>query len=143
MDTGENGRRSRKDRDERGALPLPIHPDAMYLLTWNNEEKRLEATFGGTLCPKEARRFALDWHAELEHLDGLEFSVLLDYSTVTKLDDQVRPLLDDWRKEAFENGARRVRFHARDEGEARNLAAARVEAVNSGREEYFAYGLAA
>lgn len=115
----------------------------MYLLTWNKEDRLLEATFGGYLCLKEAKVFGKDWHEQLKKLRGEEFSVLLDYATVSKLDDEVRPMIEAWREEALNTGACRIKFLARDDREAQAMAASRAEAVNSGREEYSAFGLVA
>lgn len=115
----------------------------MYLLTWNSESRVLEATFGGTLPLAEARIFSSDWSEELARHRGTEFSVLLDYATVTRLDEDVRYLLETWREAALSAGAIRVRFLARDDAEAQSLASSRVAQVSSGREEYTAFGLAA
>ena len=115
----------------------------MYLLTWNLDDRLLEATFGGYLCLKEAKLFSKDWAEKLAKLKGDEFSVLLDYATVTKMDDEVKPLIESWREAALSTGASRVRFLARDDSEAQSLAASRVAQVTSGREEYSAFGLAA
>ena len=115
----------------------------MYLLTWNLDDRLLEATFGGYLCLKEAKQFTSEWGEELAKLKGEEFAVLLDYATVTKMDDDVKPLIEGWREAALGTGASRVRFLARDDSEAQSMAASRMQQVTSGREEYSAFGLAA
>lgn len=115
----------------------------MYLLTWNSESRVLEATFGGTLPLIEARLFTSDWNEQLARHRGSEFSVLLDYATVTRLDEDVRYLLETWREAALTAGALKVRFLARDDSEAQAMASDRVAHVTSGREEYTAFGLAA
>ncbi|MES1227533.1 MAG: hypothetical protein ABUL72_02620, partial [Armatimonadota bacterium] len=79
----------------------------------------------------------------LAKLKGSEFAVLLDCATVTKMDEEVKPMIESWREAALSTGASRIRFLARDDSEAQSMAAARVSQVTSGREEYTAFGLAA
>jgi hypothetical protein len=114
----------------------------MYLLTWNSNLRILEATFGGTLPLAEARYFTEDWNEELARHKGSEFTVLLDYATLTHLDEEVKFLLETWREAALAAGAVKVRFLARDDAEAQSMASARVAQVSTGREEYTAFGLA-
>jgi hypothetical protein len=115
----------------------------MYLLTWNQEDARLEATFGGSICKKEVDFFSEDFRSLLKLAGEAPFTVLLDYATTTKLAEGVAEILSELRDESVSIGATRVTVIARDEPEANALAAERVAQVTSGREEYVAYGLAA
>ncbi len=115
----------------------------MYLLTWNPDESRIEASFGGCITKGEALVFEDELTDLVQTVKGQGFSVLVDYATASRLEDSVRGELDKCREICVFGGATKVTFVTRDEGEARTYTDRRLQEVLEGREEYVAYGIAA
>ena len=115
----------------------------MYLINWNPNESRLEASFGGCITNGEAEVFFEELREYFENCKGKEFDLVLDYATVKKMDDHVMDTLYSARDAGQFAGASRTIFVARDEKEATDLTDERLQFVIEGREEYVPYRWAA
>ena len=115
----------------------------MYLINWNPNESRLEASFGGCITNAEAEVFLEELNEYFESCKGKEFSLVLDYATVKRLDDKVLDKFHSAREAGQFAGASKTVFVARDEKEATELTDARLQQVIEGREEYVPYRWAA
>lgn len=115
----------------------------MYLLNWNPDEKRIEASFGGFVSRGEALVFADELREMLVERRDTSFSLVVDYSTASRLDENVNEIFAETRETCLFSGADKITFIARDESEASRMTSARLQQVLEGREEYVAYGMAA
>lgn len=115
----------------------------MYLLTWNPDNLTIEANFGGCISKGEALVFVEELRDMLLERNGSEFRVVVDYSTASRLDDDVRRVLEESRETCLFGGAERITFVTRDEAEASVLTNRRLQGVLEGRERYVAFGAAA
>ncbi|MBS1709824.1 MAG: hypothetical protein JSS65_14015 [Armatimonadetes bacterium] len=115
----------------------------MYLLTWNPDESRIEASFGGCITKGEAVVFDEELTDMVKSMQGQIFSVVVDYATASRIEDRAKELLNECRERCIFGGAHKVTFVTRDEREAQDYTNNRLQAVLEGREEYVAYGMAA
>lgn len=115
----------------------------MYLLTWNPDESRIEASFGGCITKGEATVFEEELTEMVKSMQGQEFKVLVDYATASRMEEPVKEQLEQCRERCIFGGASKVTFVTRDEREAQNYTSNRIQEVLEGREEYVAYSLAA
>jgi len=115
----------------------------MYLLTWNPNESRIEASFGGCITKGEAVVFDEELTDMVKSMEGQRFSVLVDYATASRIDEPVKEMLDQSRERCIFGGAAKVTFVTRDEREAQTYTNKRLQEVLEGREEYVAFSLAA
>ncbi len=115
----------------------------MYLLTWNPEQNRIEASFGGFISNGEAIVFQEELTELLREKAHQLFNIMVDYATASRLDDKVRDILEECRESAIFAGAAKVIFVTRDDSEAHAWTDNRLQQVLEGREEYVAFGVAA
>lgn len=115
----------------------------MYLINWNPNESRLEASFGGCITNGEADVFLDEIQEYFEQCKGKDFALILDYATVKRLDDNVLDRFSNAREAGQFAGASKTVFVARDEKEATELTESRLQHVIEGREEYVPYRWAA
>lgn len=111
----------------------------MYLLTWNSDQNQIEACFGGNVTSGEARVFSEELRDLLMDHTEEPFKVLMDYSTTSRLEKEVRCLLEESRETCLFSGASNVTFVTRDEQEADDLTSARIQSVLEGKERYIAF----
>ena len=110
----------------------------MYVLTWNSQQGQIEANFGGYVSKKEATAFTDELRSHLLDRGEAPFSVLVDYSTASKLDKDVQRMLEEARETCLFSGAAKITFITRDEHEASALTTHRLQSVLEGRERYTA-----
>jgi hypothetical protein len=115
----------------------------MYLINWNPEASRIEASFGGCITNGEAEVFLEELHEQLSQRQGRDFSMVLDFAMCKRLDAGVLETFHSAREACRVAGAKKVVFVARDEKEAVALTDSRLQQVLDGREEYVPYKLAA
>jgi hypothetical protein len=115
----------------------------MYLINWNPNASRIEASFGGIITNGEAEVFLDELREQLAQHQGREFSLVLDFAMCKRLDPKVLETFNSAREASRIAGAKKVTFVARDENEAVTLTDARLQEVLNGQEEYVPYQLAA
>ena len=115
----------------------------MYLLTWNSTHQQIEACFGGRVSDGEAAHFSEEIGTMLRERSGQAFTVVVDYSTASSLDESVPDLFEAVREACRLMNVQKVTFITRDSIEAGLLTEARLEHVLEGREEYSAHRQAA
>ncbi len=111
----------------------------MYLLVWNPEKERIEATFGGHVKPLEAKRFLNDFREMVESVKSREFSIMIDTCTAREFCGDVEALISECREFALFAGTTRFTYVTRDESEARRWTGDRLNGVMDGREQYISY----
>ena len=115
----------------------------MYLINWNPNASRIEASFGGCITNGEAEVFLEELREQLAQCQGREFSLVLDFATTKRLDAHVMDTFISAREASRIAGATKVVFVARNEDEAVSLTDSRLQEVLNGREEYVPYRWAA
>lgn len=115
----------------------------MYLINWNPDSSKLEATFGGRVTAGEASVFSDEMSGYLSHCGDKKFTLVLDYATTSRMDDGVMDSLRTVCDAGLAAGAAKVSFIARNEQEAIMLTDSHLQAVLDGREEYLAGHIAA
>ncbi len=115
----------------------------MYLINWNPNASRIEASFGGCITNGEAEVFLDELREQLAQCQGREFCLVLDFATTKRLDPHVLETFASAREASRIAGASKVIFVARDEDEAVALTDSRLQEVLNGREEYVPYRWAA
>jgi len=115
----------------------------MYLLNWNPNESKIEASFGGHVSVGEANVFAEELRELVVAATDTSFVIVVDWSTASRMDQAVLDVLETARETCLFAGSQKVTFVTRDETEAANLTNRRLQQVLEGREEYVAYGIAA
>jgi anti-anti-sigma regulatory factor len=115
----------------------------MYLINWNPEASRIEASFGGCITNGEAEVFVDELRECLAQRQGQKFSLVLDFATTKRLDPNVLETFMTARDASQLAGASKVVFVARDENEASGLTESRLQHVLDGEEEYVSYRYAA
>ena len=114
----------------------------MYLISWNPGKHQIEASFGGYITNGEAKVFLEEMTEYLRmHSDG-EFSILIDYATVRRMDDEVLTSFESARDAGQFAGAEKVTFVARNDRGAEDSNDDRLQQGLEGQEEYVAYRLA-
>lgn len=113
----------------------------MYLLTWNNSERQIEASFGGHVTVNEAKVFIDELRDLLTERKDSHFDVTVDYSTTSFMDEPVALSMEEAREMCLFSGASRITFVTRNEKEAAVLTNNRLQNVLEGRERYMAYAM--
>lgn len=115
----------------------------MYLISWNPDQRRIEASLGGNVTYAEAQVFADNLVDEVAAQREGTFSVLIDYSVVRRIDPEVRDVLNTVRDAMVFAQASKITIITPSEEEACAYIDTRLQAVLEGKEEYVAYALAA
>jgi hypothetical protein len=109
--------------------------ESMYLMSWIEEEAKIEASLGGRVTKEEMWVFA----EELKEVAGSmeqPFLVLLDYSRAKHLEPSAADILTLLKDFCHENGAAKVVTIAKDEADILSHTQDRLQLVLEGREEY-------
>ena len=106
----------------------------MYLLSWKNQESRLEASLGGRVTLEEIKAFADELRDLMEDIPEVRFLVVLDASRIRPLDAESNYALSCVKDYCLERGADRVVTIARDEDDRARIVADRLQVVLEGRE---------
>jgi len=115
----------------------------MYLIDWNHDTQRIEASLGGHITLTEAKVFTDDLIERLKPLVDEDFSFQLDYSKASRLDPGVSDVLQRAQSYCQLHGARKITFIAKDDYEAELLIGQRLQQVLEGVEEYVVFRSAA
>ena len=107
----------------------------MYLMSWIEEEARVEASLGGRVTKEEMWVFAEELKEVAGSMDQ-PFLVLLDYSRAKHLEPGAADVLTLLKDFCLENGAAKVVTVAKDEAELLAHTQNRLQLVLEGREEY-------
>lgn len=112
---------------------------AMYLLTWNNIDRQIEASFGGHITQREAEVFIDELRDLVKSKGDCHFDVMVDYSTTSHMEESVAETLEQARELCLFGGASRITFLTRNQTEASVLTNSRLQGVLEGRERYLAH----
>ncbi|MFM9874462.1 MAG: hypothetical protein ACKVQS_13485 [Fimbriimonadaceae bacterium] len=111
----------------------------MYLLTWNNIDRQIEASFGGHITLGEAEVFIEELRDLVKSKGDCHFDVMVDYSTTSHMEEKVAETLEQAREMCLFGGASRITFLTRNQTEASVLTNNRLQGVLEGRERYLAH----
>ncbi len=108
----------------------------MYLVSWIEEESRLEASLGGRITVEEMAVFAEEIRESLQIVNASPYRLLLDYSKAKRFDDATSLMLADLKDGCLENGADKIVTIVRDENDVLAHVSSRIQHVMEGREEF-------
>ena len=108
----------------------------MYLIKWNKDESKLEASLGGHITFGEAQVFTEEIIRELQNYCGEHFTYELDYSAASKVDDGVLEALQVAQTYCKLRGAEKYVCVARNEIEIEYMTGLRLQQVLEGAETY-------
>lgn len=106
----------------------------MYLISWLEDEARIDTSLGGRISVEEARAFVDDLTEIVESMDR-PFLVTLDRSKAKELDRQSSDVLNDMKDRFLEFGAAQIVTIARDEQDVLRETSQRLQNVLEGREQ--------
>jgi hypothetical protein len=106
----------------------------MYLMSWIEDEARVEASLGGRVTKEEMWVFAEELKEVAGSMDQ-PFLVLLDYSRAKHLEPGAADVLTMLKDFCLENGAAKVVTVAKDEADILAHTQNRLQLVLEGREE--------
>ncbi len=107
----------------------------MYLLSWNEDQRRIDASLGGRITLQEARVLIDDIDETIQRIKDDCFSIRLDRSKVSRYDEGVEPLLQTAQEQFLESGASKIVHIAKDDSEAVQIIDLNLQLVLEGREE--------
>lgn len=107
----------------------------MYLISWNEEESRIEASLGGRVTADEMEVFAEELLEVIESMSDRPHLVVLDQSKAKNLDQNGAVTLSEFKNTVLSNGASKVVTIARDETDFLTQTSERLQFVLEGREE--------
>lgn len=114
----------------------------MYILNWNPESQRLEASLGGRLTRGEAECFLDEFSDILRSHEAPDLEVVIDYAAVSRAEDDFEDVVATAREVAQFAGAKVVTFVTRNDDEVTQITNFRLQQVLEGGERYVAYRLA-
>jgi anti-anti-sigma regulatory factor len=107
----------------------------MYLMSWIEEEAKIEASLGGRVTKEEMWVFAEELKEVAGSMDQA-YLVVLDYSRAKHLEPSAADVLAHLKDYCHENGAAKVVTIAKDEADIVAHTQDRLQLVLEGREEY-------
>jgi hypothetical protein len=111
----------------------------MYMLTWNEEEARIEASLGGRVTSAEVEVLMEELENVIESIEH-PYMLLLDYSRAQAMDQNAATALFTLKDFCLENGADKIVSVVYDDEEAARHIDQRLQHVLEGREAIVAQG---
>ena len=108
----------------------------MYLISWNEEEARIEASLGGRITADEMEVFAEELLDIIESVADRPHLLILDESKAKDFDRDGTVALSEFKDAVLSNGASKVVTIARDEDDLLTQTSERLQYVLEGREEF-------
>lgn len=112
----------------------------MYMMSWNEEDSRIEASLGGKVTAPELQVLSEELHELLAELDEKPYLLLLDYSKTQPLDGEATSELFALKDFCLEQGVEKIVSVTRDDEEAAWHIDQRLQHVLEGREAIVAQG---
>jgi hypothetical protein len=112
----------------------------MYMMSWNEEDSRIEASLGGRISAPELRVLSEELKDLITELDEKPYLLLLDYSKTQPLDDETKNELFALKDLCLDGGVEKIVSVARDDEEAASHIDQRLQYVLEGREAIVAMG---
>ena len=108
----------------------------MYLISWVEEEAKLEASLGGRVTIEEMN-VVLDEIREMvtDHSEA-PYLVVIDYSRAKLFDHQTEIVLDDIKDICLKNGAEKIVNIIREIDDIETMTTARFQSVMEGTEDF-------
>lgn len=107
----------------------------MYLISWMEDEARVEASLGGRVTAEEMAVLQDELADVIETLEHKPFLLVLDYAKAKNFDLDTRVVLADLKDFCFANGAAKIVSIVQDEDAMVSQCTERIQAVLEGREE--------
>ena len=107
----------------------------MYLISWMDEDARIEASLGGRVTAEEMAVFQEELAEVLDTISNKPFLLVLDYAKAKNFDLETRAVLADLKDFCFANGAGKIVSIVQDEEALIAETTGRMQAVLEGREE--------
>lgn len=108
----------------------------MYLISWMDEEARIEASLGGRVTAEEMAVLQDELREVLETLSNKPFLLVLDYANAKTFDVETREILADLKDFCFANGAGKIVSIVQDEEAMVAQTTERIQAILEGREQF-------
>lgn len=108
----------------------------MYLISWDEEEAKIEASLGGKITADEMEVFAEELLEVVELMSNRAHLVVLDASKAKDFDRASGVAFSGCKDLLLSNGAAKVVTIARDEGDVLNQTSERLQFVLEGRESF-------
>ncbi|MBI5706367.1 MAG: hypothetical protein HZC36_05195 [Armatimonadetes bacterium] len=107
----------------------------MYLISWMEDEARVEASLGGRVTAEEMAVLQDELADVIETLEHKPFLLVLDYAKAKGFDLDTRSVLADLKDFCFANGAAKIVSIVQDEDAMVSQCTERIQAILEGREE--------
>lgn len=108
----------------------------MYLISWDEEEARIEASLGGRITADEMEAFADELLQIVDSMGEEDLMVVLDQSRAKSLDRQGSVALSSCKDALISHGVVKVVTVARDETDMLAQTSDRLQMVLEGREAF-------
>lgn len=106
----------------------------MYLMSWNESDRRIEASLGGRVTAEEMQVFAGEIDEIVASFEGRSFDLLIDYSRAKEFDRESMRTLREMKDKCLAAGASQIVSVARDEDQLARETTDRLNLVLEGRE---------
>lgn len=108
----------------------------MYLISWDEEEARIEASLGGRITADEMEAFADELLQIVDSMRESDLMVVLDQSKAKNLDREGNVALSTCKDALINQGVMKVVTIARDENDILAQTSERLQMVLEGRESF-------
>ena len=112
----------------------------MYMMSWNDDDARIEASLGGRVTAAEVQVLSEELHEVIASLDHQPYLLLLDYSRAHTLDSEATAELASLKDYCLANGADKIVSVVHDDEEAARHIDMRLQHVLEGKEAIVAQG---
>lgn len=110
--------------------------ESMYLISWSEEESKLEASLGGRVTIEEMHVVFSEIEELMDEIEAQPFLLVLDYSKAKRFDAPTENSLNDLKDYCFARGAERVVNVVRDADESASLVTGRLQLALEGKEDF-------
>lgn len=106
----------------------------MYLISWMDEEARIEASLGGRVTAEEMAVLQEELHEVLDTLKARPYLLVLDYAKAKNFDLETRAVLADLKDFCLANGAGKIVSIVQDEETMVAQTTERMQCILEGKE---------
>ena len=112
----------------------------MYMMSWNEDEARIEASLGGRITAAEISVLGEELRDVVEAMNSQPYLLLLDYSRAHTLDGEAATELNILKDYCLAHGADKIVSIVYDDDAVSNHTQQRLQLVLEGREAIVAQG---
>ncbi len=108
----------------------------MYLVTWDENEAKVEASLGGRVTVEEMTVFAEELKAVVEEFGDQPYMLMFDYSRAKSFDLKATDVLMSLKDFCLDAGAAKIVSVVRDEEDLAQHTHSRLMATLEGKEQF-------